>query len=162
MRTADRRDVRSYLDRIGTEPLLTAEQERALAARVAGGDAEARDRLVRANLRLVASLARRYAGLGVAGEDLMAEGNLGLMRAAEGYDGRVGARFATFAAYWIGQSMRRAVIGHGRAIRLPSHAMTLAAKWGRAWGVGWVARRPTRRWGRPWACPGGSRPRRWR
>src|SRR3974390_2800822 len=98
----------SYLTDIDETRLLTAQEERELAARVLAGDLEARDKLVRANLRLVVSIARKYIGKGLPLEDLISDGNLGLIRAAEGYDPNMGTRFATYATYWIRQSIRRA------------------------------------------------------
>ena len=126
-------------------PRLAAQEERDLAARVAQGDPEARDLLVRANLGLVVALAPAYAGRGLPLEDLAAEGNLGLLRAAEGFDGGAGVRFGTFAAHWIKQSMRRAVINQGRTVRLPAHGVTLLAKWRRAEAAlaAGAGRRPT-------------------
>jgi RNA polymerase primary sigma factor len=121
-----------YLTEIDHTRLLTAEEERELARRIAAGDPAARDRLVRANLRLVVSIARGYAGRGLALEDLTAEGNMGLLRAAEGYDPDAGTRFSTYASYWIKQSIRRALSRDGNAVRLPSYMTTLVAKWHRA------------------------------
>jgi RNA polymerase primary sigma factor len=122
----------AYLREVAATDLLSAEEERALALGIAGGDAEARDHLVRANLRLVVRLARQARGRGLPFEDLVAEGNLGLIRAAEGFDPAVGVRFATYAKHWIGQSIRAALIRHGRPVRLPHHAVTLVARWRRA------------------------------
>jgi RNA polymerase primary sigma factor len=122
-------ELRAYLRDIDATGLLSREEERTLAGRIAQGDPTARDRLVRANLRLVVHIAKDYLGRGVAYEDLIAEGNLGLMRAAEGYDGEAGTRFSTYAAYWVKQSLRRAVINQGKPVRLPHHAVTLLSKW---------------------------------
>lgn len=122
----------SYLTEIDRTPLLSADEERELSALVRDGDAAARDRLVRANLRLVVSLARRYSGKGLPLEDLIAEGNMGLMRAAEGFDPAAGTRFATYASYWIKQSIRRALGRDGNAVRLPQYMITLVAQWHRA------------------------------
>src|SRR3954464_5189110 len=94
-----------YLQDINGTCLLDAEEERELAYRVSDGDSEARDHLVRANLRLVVSIAKGYVGKGVALEDLIAEGNLGLLRAAEGFDPSLGLRFSTYASYWVKQSI---------------------------------------------------------
>ena len=121
-----------YVRQIDATPLLSAEQERELAEQIALGDPEARDRMARANLRLVVNLARGYQGRGVALEDLIAEGNLGLMRAVEGFDPAAGVRFSTYAAYWIKQAMRTAVMRQGRLVRLPAYTHTLLAKWRRA------------------------------
>jgi RNA polymerase primary sigma factor len=111
--------------------LLSAQEERALAERVALGDPHARDHMVKANLRLVVNLARGYLGKGLSLEDLIAEGNLGLLRAVEGYDGTRGVQFSTYASYWIKQSIRRAVINQGKPIRLPAHMVSLLSKWWR-------------------------------
>jgi RNA polymerase primary sigma factor len=122
----------SYLTEIDRTPLLTAQDEIALARRVADGDLAARDRMVRANLRLVVSLARHYAGKGLPLEDLVAEGNMGLVRAVEGYDPAAGTRFSTYARYWVKQSIRRALSRTGNAVRLPQYVTTLLAKWAKA------------------------------
>jgi RNA polymerase primary sigma factor len=124
-----------YARQLDATPLLSAEQERALAERVAQGDPEAREHMVRANLRLVVAIARGYTGRGLDLEDLIAEGNLGLMRAVEGFDAAAGVRFSTYAAHWIKQSLRRAVINQGKLVRLPQYAHTLLAKWRRARAV---------------------------
>jgi RNA polymerase primary sigma factor len=124
----------TYLREIDATPLLTAEEERDLAYRVAEGDAEARDHMVRANLRLVVKIARGYQGQGVALEDLIAEGNLGLVRAVEAFDPALGLRFSTYASYWIKQSIQRAVINTGKAVRLPNYTVQLLRDWRRAAG----------------------------
>jgi RNA polymerase primary sigma factor len=115
--------------------LLDAEQERELAWRIKEGDAEARDHLVRANLRLVVNIARRYLNRGLALEDLIAEGNLGLLRAAEGFDPTMQTRFSTYASFWIKQSMKRALVNMGKTIRLPAYMAELMVKWRRAAAV---------------------------
>lgn len=129
--TRRRADADPYLSEIAATPLLDSAGERDLGLRVAAGDAEARDLLVRANLRLVVALARGFRGRGVAREDLVAEGNLGLMRAAESFDPGCGTRFATYASYWIKQLMRMAVMKHGQAVRLPQYMVALLVKWRR-------------------------------
>src|SRR5689334_9411225 len=121
-----------YLQDINSTPLLTADEERELAERVADGDPYARDHMVKANLRLVVNIARGYLGKGLSLEDLIMEGNLGLMRAVEGFDGMMETRFSTYASYWIKQSIRRAVMNQGKAIRLPAYMVSLLAKWRRA------------------------------
>jgi RNA polymerase primary sigma factor len=127
MRTAPRWDAHQhshlqiYLQDINNTPLLSAEEERALAARVAEGDPYARDHMVKANLRLVVNIARGYIGKGLGLEDLIEEGNLGLMRAVEGFDGSMQTRFSTYASFWIKQSIRRAVMNNGNPIRLPAY-----------------------------------------
>jgi RNA polymerase primary sigma factor len=124
--------LESYLREIDGTPLLDAGEERDLAWRVDGGDPEARDHLVRANLRLVVCIARRFTHRGLPMEDLIAEGNMGLMRAAEGFDPSLGLRFSTYATYWVKQSIRRALQNTGKTVRLPGYVSDLLVKWGRA------------------------------
>jgi RNA polymerase primary sigma factor len=121
-----------YLHDINATPLLTAEEERSLAVRVADGDPYAREHMVKANLRLVVNIARGYLNKGLSLEDLIEEGNLGLLRAVEGYDGGMETRFSTYASYWIKQSIRRSVMNNGKPIRLPAYMVSLLAKWRRA------------------------------
>jgi RNA polymerase primary sigma factor len=138
LRRMDRRDIHPssplqiYLQDINNTPLLSAEEERELAERVAMGDPSAREHMVKANLRLVVNIARGYLGKGLSLEDLIEEGNLGLMRAVEGFDGMMDTRFSTYASYWIKQSIRRAVMNNGKPIRLPAYMVSLLAKWKRA------------------------------
>ena len=106
-----------------------------LAERVAVGDPLAREHMVKANLRLVVNIARGYLGKGLNLEDLIEEGNLGLMRAVEGFDGMMETRFSTYASYWIKQSIRRAVMNTGKPIRLPAYMVSLLSKWRRATAV---------------------------
>jgi RNA polymerase primary sigma factor len=113
-------------------PLLSAEQERELAQGVARGDAAARDRLVRSNLGLVVTIARRYLGHGLDLDDLAAEGNLGLIRAARDFKPEFGTRFSTYAAHWIRQAIREALTNTAATIRLPAHMVGLLRKWRRA------------------------------
>jgi len=120
-----------YLQEINTTPLLSADEEHELANRVAVGDVFARDHMVKANLRLVVNIARGYLGKGLCLEDLIEEGNLGLMRAVEGFDNSMQTRFSTYASYWIKQSIRRAVMNTGKPIRLPAYMVSLLAKWKR-------------------------------
>jgi RNA polymerase primary sigma factor len=101
-------------------PLLTAAEERRLARRIERGDLAAKDRLVRSNLRLVASVARRHMGRGLPMEDLLQEGVVGLIRAAEKYDWRRGTRFSTYAVPWIRQSISQALANTSRLVRLPA------------------------------------------
>jgi RNA polymerase primary sigma factor len=124
-----------YLSDINGTPLLSALEERALAERVAVGDQHAREHMVKANLRLVVNIARGYLGKGLNLEDLIEEGNLGLMRAVEGFDGLMETRFSTYASYWIKQSIRRAVMNNGKPIRLPAYMVSLLSKWRRATAV---------------------------
>lgn len=121
-----------YLRDINETALLTADQEKSLARRVQNGDAEARDWMVRANLRLVVNIARNYINKGLAFQDLIEEGNLGLMRAVEGFDPEVGTRFSTYASYWIKQSIKRALINSAKTIRIPAYMVELLSKWRRA------------------------------
>jgi RNA polymerase primary sigma factor len=120
-----------YLHDINDTPLLTAKEEHELARRVSLGDPYAREHMVKANLRLVVNIARGYLGKGLSLEDLIEEGNLGLMRAVEGFDGMMETRFSTYASYWIKQSIRRAVMNNGRPIRLPAYMVNLLSKWKR-------------------------------
>jgi RNA polymerase primary sigma factor len=124
-----------YLREICEISLLSAEDERDLAERVTAGDPTARDHLARANLRLVVKFARRYVGQGLPLEDLIAEGNLGLLRAVEAFDGSRQIRFSTYATYWIEQSIRRGVINQGGSIRLPAHMVAQLVKWRRATAI---------------------------
>jgi RNA polymerase primary sigma factor len=124
--------LETYLRDINETPLLNAEEERALAHRIRGGDTTARDQMVRANLRLVVNIARGYTGKGLDLSDLIEEGNLGLLHAAECFDPDMNTRFSTYAGFWIKQSMRRAVINSGKTIRLPAYMVILLADWRRA------------------------------
>ena len=108
-----------YLDRIGKWGLLTRREEIALSRRVEHGDKQARKELIERNLRLVVSVAKKYRGMGLPFEDLIQEGNIGLMRAVEKYDPGRGFRFSTYATWWIRQAVGRAVSDKGRTIRLP-------------------------------------------
>ncbi|MEE3369148.1 MAG: RNA polymerase sigma factor RpoD/SigA [Planctomycetota bacterium] len=121
-----------YLREINETPLLNAQDERELAKSIAQGDARARDHMVRANLRLVVNIARGYTGKGLTLQDLIEEGNLGLLRAVEGFDPEVGTRFSTYASYWIKQSIKRALINSAKTIRIPAYMVELLSKWRRA------------------------------
>src|SRR5262249_54850830 len=111
--------------------LLNAEEEKELAHRIARGDKLARDRMVRANLRLVVNIARGYIGKGLALQDLIEEGNLGLLRAVQGFDPGVGTRFSTYASYWINQSIKRALVNTTKPTRIPAYMVELLFKWRR-------------------------------
>lgn len=124
--------LESYLREINETPLLKPEEEAELAYRISDGDCEARDHLVRANLRLVVNIARTFPSKGLALQDLIAEGNLGLMRAAEAFDPSLNTRFSTYASYWIKQSMRRAVQNMAKVVRLPAYMNQLLVEWRRA------------------------------
>lgn len=113
--------VRMYLKEIGRTRLLSTEEEIELAQRIEKGDDEARQRLTEANLRLVVSIARRYAGRGMLFLDLIQEGNLGLMKAVEKFDFTKGFKFSTYATWWIRQAITRAIADQARTIRIPVH-----------------------------------------
>ena len=124
--------LETYLREINETSLLTAQEEKDLARAIAQGDARARDRMVRANLRLVVNIARGYTGKGLGLQDLIEEGNLGLLRAVEGFDPEMGTRFSTYASYWIKQSIKRALINSAKTIRIPAYMVELLSKWRRA------------------------------
>jgi RNA polymerase primary sigma factor len=124
--------LETYLREINETALLTADQEKVLARRIGVGDTEARDQMVRANLRLVVNIARGYTGKGLALQDLIEEGNLGLLRAVEGFDPNMNTRFSTYASYWIKQSIKRALVNTAKTIRIPAYMVELLAKWRRA------------------------------
>src|SRR6476469_298823 len=124
--------LETYLREINETALLTADEEKRLAYRIEEGDSEARDRMVRANLRLVVNIARGYTGKGLGLQDLIEEGNLGLLRAVEGFDPSMNTRFSTYASYWIKQSIKRALINCGKTIRIPAYMVELLSKWRRA------------------------------
>ena len=124
--------LETYLREINEVALLTADDEKMLAHRIAQGDNAARERMVRANLRLVVNIARGYVGKGLALQDLIEEGNLGLLRAVEGFDPAVGTRFSTYASYWIKQSIKRALVNTAKPIRIPAYMVELLFKWRRA------------------------------
>jgi len=113
--------VRMYLKEIGRVPLLTADEEVALAKRMEAGDEEAQKRLAEANLRLVVSIAKRYVGRGMLFLDLIQEGNLGLIKAVEKFDYNKGYKFSTYATWWIRQAITRAIADQARTIRIPVH-----------------------------------------
>ncbi len=124
--------METYLREINETALLTKQDERDLAVAIGEGDTQARDRMVRANLRLVVNIARGYTGKGLGLEDLIEEGNLGLLRAVEGFDPAMGTRFSTYGSYWIKQSIKRALINTAKTIRIPAYMVELLSKWRRA------------------------------
>jgi RNA polymerase primary sigma factor len=120
--------LRMYLREIGQVPLLTPEQELSLARRVRLGDAEARAHMIRANLRLVVKIAHDYGSFGLPMADLISEGNIGLIKAVERFDPGKGSKLSTYAAWWIKQSIKRALANQSKTIRLPVHMVDKIAK----------------------------------
>jgi RNA polymerase primary sigma factor len=123
--------IQTYFRDLNDVALLSAAEERELAEAIARGDSEARRRMIQANLRLVVRIAKDYLGRGMVLEDLIGEGNLGLIRAAEEYDPKFGTRFSTYASYWIKQAIRHALINTTSTIRLPAHMFGLLNRWRR-------------------------------
>lgn len=113
--------IKIYLREIGKIPLLTKKDEIELAAKIKAGDEEARDKMIRSNLRLVVKIAHDYSNLGLPLLDLISEGNIGLMKAVERFDPEKGGKLSTYAAWWIKQSIKRALANQGKTIRLPVH-----------------------------------------
>jgi RNA polymerase primary sigma factor len=124
--------LETYLKEINETALLTAQEEKDLSNAISDGDHAARDRMVRANLRLVVNIARAYTGKGLPLQDLIEEGNLGLLRAVEGFDPTMNTRFSTYASYWIKQSIKRALVNSAKTIRIPAYMVELLSKWRRA------------------------------
>ncbi|MDP8939919.1 MAG: RNA polymerase sigma factor RpoD/SigA [Actinomycetota bacterium] len=122
-----------YLAHIGQGDLLTHEEEIDLSQRAKEGDQRARQRLIEKNLRLVVSVAKKYRGYGLPFEDLIQEGNIGLMKAVEKFDPARGFRFSTYATWWIRQAVQRAVADKGRTIRVPVHMTEKIRKVSRAY-----------------------------
>ncbi|MEI8283910.1 MAG: RNA polymerase sigma factor RpoD/SigA [bacterium] len=117
-----------YLRQIGEYPLITVEEEVILAARIKKGDQEARHKMVRSNLRLVVKIARDYSNFGLPLLDLISEGNIGLMKAVERFDPQKGGKLSTYGAWWITQSIKRALANQSKTIRLPVHLVDKIAK----------------------------------
>lgn len=120
--------LKAYLKSIGNHPRLTAEQEKELSVKALQGDKDAINTLTTCNLLLVVSIAKKYYGCGLPLLDLIQEGNLGLMKAAEKYDGTTGNRFSTYATYWIRQAISRALGDQSRTIRIPANMVELLSK----------------------------------
>lgn len=122
------RTLSLYLKEIAKTPLLTREEEVALAERVMDGDKEARTHMISANLRLVVKIAKDYSNYGLPLSDLISEGNIGLMTAVDRYDPDKGAKLSSYASWWIKQSVKRALANQGKTIRLPVHAVEKIAR----------------------------------
>jgi RNA polymerase primary sigma factor len=113
--------LRLYLEQVKKHPLLSPEEERILAERIAQGDEEARRKMIESNLRLVVNLAKKYVGQGLSLMDLIEEGNIGLIKAVEKFDPAKGCRFSTYATLWIRQAMERAIVSQSKSVRIPGH-----------------------------------------
>ena len=127
--------IPDYFTKIDKGKLLTYEEEVELSRRAKVGDRRARQRLIEKNLRLVVSVAKKYRGVGLPFEDLIQEGNIGLMKAIDKYDPERGFRFSTYATWWIRQAVQRAVADKGRTIRVPVHMGEKIRKMARAYNV---------------------------
>src|SRR5438874_10553773 len=124
--------IKIYLREIGQIPLLTPQQEIELAAKIKKGDREARALMIRSNLRLVVKIAHDYANLGLPLLDLISEGNIGLMKAVERFEPAKGGKLSTYGAWWIKQSIKRALANQSKTIRLPAHKVDKISKMHRA------------------------------
>ena len=123
-------DLQLYLNDINKVALLTAEEERELGWAIINDDcAASRERMIRANLRLVVAIGKNYTNRGLTLSDIIEEGNIGLMRAVEGFDPAQGARFSTYASWWIKQAIKRALINARQPIHIPAYMVELIAKW---------------------------------
>jgi RNA polymerase primary sigma factor len=120
--------LKLYLREISKTPLLTVEEEIQLAERIKAGDTAARDRMIKANLRLVVKIAHDYSGYGLSLPDLISEGNIGLMNAVERFDPEKGGKLSTYGAWWIKQSIKRALANQSKTIRLPIHMVDKIAR----------------------------------
>ncbi len=125
---SDNDTMKLYMQNIGQYSLVTRDEEVDLAAEIADGSSEARDKLIRSNLRLVVKIAHDFKGLGLPLLDLISEGNIGLMRAVEKFDPSKGAKLSSYAAWWIKQSMRRALANQARTIRIPVQSASKISK----------------------------------
>ncbi len=120
--------LRVYMNEIAKTDLLTIEEEIELAEKIMAGDTEARDHMIRANLRLVVKIAKDYSNYGLPLADLISEGNIGLMKAVEKYDPEKGGKLSTYAAWWIKQSIKRALSNQSKTVRLPVHMVDKIAR----------------------------------
>ena len=120
--------IKIYLREIGQTPLLTREEEVKLARKIKRGDQAARQQMIKANLRLVVKIAHDYASYGLPLLDLISEGNIGLMKAVERFDPKKGGKLSTYAAWWIKQSIKRALANQSKTIRLPVHLVDKIAR----------------------------------
>jgi RNA polymerase primary sigma factor len=126
--TEERSPIRYYLDQIGKTPLLTLEEETALARRILKGDEAARLKMIQSNLRLVVRIAKDYDNFGLSLMDLISEGNFGLIKAVERFDPDKGGKLSTYASWWIKQAIKRALASNGKTIRLPVHMVDRIAQ----------------------------------
>jgi RNA polymerase primary sigma factor len=126
--TSERSTIKLYLQEIGKTPLLKPSEEVELAALIQNGDAQARERMIKANLRLVVKIAHDYANFGLPLLDLISEGNIGLVKAVERFDPSKGGKLSTYAAWWIKQSIKRALANQSKTIRLPVHLVDKIAR----------------------------------
>ncbi|MHC4870277.1 MAG: sigma-70 family RNA polymerase sigma factor [Planctomycetota bacterium] len=122
-------DIEAYLKEISRFPLLKSDEEKDLARKIAKGDKEARDRMISSNLRLVVNIAKSYVNYGLPLMDLIAEGNIGLMKATERFNPEEGTSFSTYSSWWIKQSMRRAVNTKLKNVRVPAYMADIVSKW---------------------------------
>ena len=123
-------DLHLYLKQINEVPLLSADEEKDLGWRIINdNDSSAKDRMIRANLRLVISISKNYVNRGLSLADLIEEGNIGLIRAVEGFDPAQGARFSTYASWWIKQAIKRTLINAVQPIHIPAYMVDLIARW---------------------------------
>src|ERR1700753_474174 len=131
--TAVQSGLQLYLRQINESPVLTAQQEKDLARKIINdNDPAARERIVRSNLRLVVNIAKHYVNRGLSLPDLIEEGNIGLLKAVEGFDPENGCRFSTYASWWIKQAIKRALINSVQPIHIPAYMVEMIAKWKQA------------------------------